>query len=171
MSLRDLRDLASPPKPTPPGQPLPRPVELEPVPRKKKEPRSSLSRVGPKRTEKKARQFGEQAARCRLAPCACCGVRGASEPHHWPTVARGGLDADTCPLCPKCHDVFHDQAGSPEAFLVLMGCDVLEAIERMRRKPDHSCERLSVLRENAATLRSEYVCTRCGAVLPDEQDS
>lgn len=165
-----MSDLAKkfPPRPVGAG-PLPRPAELEPVAKKKRE-RTGLNRVGPKRREKKARQHGEQSARCREAPCCCCSVKGQSQAHHWPTVARGGLDADTCPLCPECHAYFHDVAGSPEAFLELMGCDVLAAIKAMRKKPDHSCERLAVLREDPKALVSRYVCDRCGYVLPDEQE-
>lgn len=174
--LTDLRDIA--PRPQPPlVGPLPRPAELAPVPRPPKGPRATLNRVGPKRSEKKARQFGEQAERCRREPCACCGLKGFSVPHHWPTVGAGGTDRDTLPLCDGfgsrfCHEAFH-AAGSPEAFLASHGCDVLKAIQRMRRKPDHSCERFAVLRENGTPgrERSEYVCARCSKVVPQEQES
>jgi hypothetical protein len=175
MSLRDLTDIAPKPQPRPAG-PIPKARELEPVARPEKEPRAPMARQSARGREKKKRQFAEQAARCRKAPCACCGIKGFSKPHHWPTVAAGGLDEDTLPLCDGfgsnfCHEAFH-AAGSPEAFLASHGCDVLAAIEAMRRKPDHSCERWAVLRESGTPgqERSEYVCTRCNKVVPQEQE-
>jgi hypothetical protein len=174
--LDDLRDIAPRPVPRGPG-PIPKARELEPVTRPKKEPRAPLARQSARGREKKKRQFAEQAARCRkpTTPCACCGIKGFSVPHHWPTVAAGGLDEDTLPLCDGfgsnfCHEAFH-AAGSPEAFLASHGCDVMAAIEAMRRKPDHSCERFAVLRENGTPgqERSDYVCTRCNKVVPQEQ--
>lgn len=133
MSLpREIRERYAP-RSVKRGEPLPKPVELEPVRKPEKQPRTPLNKTGAKHASKKAKQFGEQSQRCREAPCCCCGVAGVSEPHHWPTRAAGGLDADTCPLCPECHAVFHGEAGSPEAFLELMGCDVLAEIEKMRR--------------------------------------
>lgn len=169
-----LKDVFPRPQPTPPG-PIARARELEPVTRPKKEPRAPLARQSAKGKEKRKRQFGEQAARCRKAPCACCGAKGRSEPNHWPTRANGGLDADTMPLCGGpggCHEAFH-AAGSPEAFLERTGCDVIAAIQAMRRKPDHSCERFAELRENGTPgrERSEYVCSRCGYVIPTDGEA
>lgn len=71
----------------------------------------------PQRNEKRMRArfkrtHGPQAALCRELPCWACGVPGKSEAHHWPTVARGGTDADTLPLCPDCHTL----GGYPRAF-------------------------------------------------------
>jgi hypothetical protein len=176
-ALSDLRDIAPRPQLRPAG-PIPRPAELTPVRRPEKGPRTPLNRVGPKRAEKRSRQFGEQAERCSkpTTPCACCGIKGFSVPHHWPTRANGGLDEDTMPLCDGfgsnfCHDAFHN-AGSPEAFKESHGCDVLAAIQAMRKKPDHDCERFALLRENGTPgqERSEYVCTRCNKVVPQEQE-
>lgn len=155
-----------PPRKEGPGRLSP-PAQLVPV----REPSRGLRRRNEERQKRvKPLQFAEQAARCRNAPCACCGRKGASQPHHWPTIAAGGLDADTCPLCPDCHDAFH-LAGSPEAFLVSHGCDVIEAIKAMRRKPDHDCEAFAVLVEDGRPGRevSVYVCQRCRKALPDEQ--
>lgn len=170
MSAPDwLRDIAPGPQPPPVG-PLPPPA---PLPRDlRPRVRKGLPRVNRERQARRTPiRFGEQAERCRREPCACCGLRGQSQPHHWPTVAAGGTDRDTAPLCPACHDAFH-LAGSPEAFLASHGCDLYAAIEAMRRKPDHSCERFAVLREDGTPgrERSEYVCTRCQRVLPEEQE-
>lgn len=174
MSLDDLRDLAGKPRPRPAGA-LERPRELTPV----REPPRGLPRRNEERQKRvKPRQFGEQAARCRAAPCACCGRKGASVPHHWPTTAAGGLDADTAPLCSSergawpggCHEEFH-AAGSPSVFLDRTGCDIEAAIKAMRRKPDHSCERFALLVEDGTPGRekSEYRCQRCGKTFNGEQ--
>jgi hypothetical protein len=163
-----------PPRRERPGQPLAKARELEPVARPKKEPRSSLPRQSARGRERKQRQFGEQAQRCRESRCACCNAPPPCDPHHWPTTANGGLDRDTCPLCPACHAVFHDSAGSPEAFLALMGCDLLAEIERMRRaapktwkRSDHEC--IPKLVERERTLDSYYVCRFCGRRFSEEE--
>ena len=49
------------------------------------------------------RVFGPQAERCRQSPCCVCGRPPRNEPHHTPTVAAGGLDHDTSPVCWVCH--------------------------------------------------------------------
>jgi hypothetical protein len=130
-----------PPRKDGPG-PLSPPADLVRMPKPEKKPRAELRRENKERQARlKPLRNGEQAARCAKAPCACCGVKGMSVPHHWPTVKAGGLDRDTMPLCgwPKrldgkgCHEAFHDQAGSPEKFLEMYGCDVYAAIERMRK--------------------------------------
>ena len=64
-----------------------------------------------RRAANRAKRYGPQAALCRTLPCATCGNRPA-QPHHWPTVARGGEDSDTIPLCAECHVT----GGSPRAF-------------------------------------------------------
>lgn len=185
MSLRDR----FPPRKDPPGR-LTKAVDLEPVPRKKKDPRSELPRENRKRAApRRERQFAEQAARCAQSRCGCCGLTPeAAEKrgrrivaHHWPTRAAGGVDRDTMPLCDglpdpdtgarACHQAFHDEAGSPEAFLASHGCDVLKAIEAMRRKPDHDCEAFAIERVDVRKERSVYVCQRCLRELPDEQDA
>lgn len=71
-----------------------------------------------------AKQFGRQAALCRLLPCCACNpelygldmlglglVQGyrVSDPHHETTCGAGGEDKDTVPLCTTCHV----QLGSP----------------------------------------------------------
>ena len=84
--------------------------------------RSSLARTGRvnpvNRTRKnKLREecFGKQAQLCRESECCVpsCGwipYEGhPTHPHHWPTVARGGKDSDTSPLCWFHHQCFHEQ--------------------------------------------------------------
>jgi hypothetical protein len=146
-----MSDLARryPPRKDGPG-PLSRPADLEPVAKPPKGPRTPLNRVNRERqAEVKPKQYGEQSKRCRKANCAACGDSPEAAmkkgrriiPHHWPTKAAGGLDADTMPLCDgppidgrrACHQAFHDEAGSPEAFLVSHGCDVYAHIARMRK--------------------------------------
>ena len=63
-----------------------------------------------RRKTQKAKRDGPQAALCRTLPCAIC--RRPAEPHHHPSVARGGVDRDTGPLC-RTH---HTTGGRPEAF-------------------------------------------------------
>lgn len=64
-----------------------------------------------RRAAMKKKRDGPQAALCRTLPCAVC-HRGPAEPHHYPTVANGGTDADTGPLCRDHHTL----GGMPEAF-------------------------------------------------------
>jgi hypothetical protein len=175
-----LRDIAPPPPERHEGR-IPPPHDIPPVVREKK-PRAEMRRTNRERQGRvKPLRVGEQAKRCGDAPCAACGVKGLSVPHHWPTVAAGGLDRDTMPLCgwPKrldgegCHEAFHDKAGSPEAFLESHGCDVYAAIERMRKgapKATHRCEDYPVPREDVRREESWYECGRCGARIPDEQE-
>jgi hypothetical protein len=167
----DLTDIAPRPPERHEGR-IPPPHDLPPVVREKK-PRAEMRRTNRERQGRlRPLRFGEQAARCRRAPCACCGAKDRSSPHHWPTVATGGLDKDTLPLCDGpggCHDAFH-AAGSPEAFLESHGCDVYAAIKAMRRKPDHSCEMFAVERVDVRREVSVYVCQRCHRELPQEQE-
>lgn len=131
-----------------------------------------LPRTNPERRKRMHdERFAEQAQRCRESPCCACGARPA-EPHHWPTVANGGVDRDTCPLCAECHSLFHDFAGSPEAFMRETGCDLLREIARMRGESvpavNHHCEDFPVLKQNRFTLTYHHVCNRCGNVIdPD----
>lgn len=104
VSRRDYEDLASVPGavPKPSGK------------RAKAEGRTSfnstlksytrLSPVSKKREANEAEIFGPQAEACRMLSCCACGKPPPSDPHHEPTVARGGLDHDTTPLCRTCHD-------------------------------------------------------------------
>lgn len=158
------------------GEPLAKPIELEPVKRKKAEPRAQLARTSAKGAAKKAKQFGEQAERCRNSPCCCCGRVGEDVvAHHWPTRAAGGLDADTCALCAACHDVFHVQCGSPEAFLELMGCDVLAEIEKMRKGARRPYVRdcgpcIPRLIEDRRKLSYRHECVKCARPMDDPAD-
>ena len=122
-------------------------------------------------------QCGAQAQRCRESPCCACGARPTearpNHPHHWPTTANGGLDRDTCSLCPDCHDLFHSECGSPEEFMRQTGCDIEREIKRMRGEAvphvDHDCEAYPVPKVNRFALLSYYVCGRCGnAIDPNE---
>ncbi len=85
-------------------------------PMKRGKPLHRQSRINPvnrkRRAAKKAERYGPQAALCRTLPCCACGVCDESEPHHHPTVARGGTDRDTVPLCADHHTL----GGRPEAF-------------------------------------------------------
>lgn len=57
---------------------------------------------------RRAVAFGKQAELCRRTRCCVPQCRETDcEPHHEPTRARGGLDADTCPLCFKHHHERH----------------------------------------------------------------
>lgn len=165
------------PRPVPAG-PLPKAVELERVKQPKK-PRAEMNRVGPKRAEKKDRQFAEQAQRCRDSACACCGLVGYTEPHHWPTTAAGGLDGDTMPLCGglgsnMCHEAFH-AAGSPEKFLETHGCDVFAEIEKMRRGARKPYVRdcgpcIPRLIEDRRKLSYRHECVKCQRPMDDPAD-
>jgi len=75
-----------------------------------------LRRNGPMRRsnpERRARAlaeaFGDQAARCRASACCvpCCSAGPPCDPHHEPTRASGGRDADTVPLCRPHHEERH----------------------------------------------------------------
>lgn len=132
--LSDLRDIAPGPPPKETG-----PLERPEARGGKKKARKPLPRRSARRADVEALQFGEQAERCRRAPCASCGKSPKfgeqTDPHHWPTRANGGLDRDTMPLCPGpegCHEKFH-ALGSPRAFKAKTGCDVLAEIDRMRK--------------------------------------
>lgn len=77
-----------------------------------------------------AKAFGAQAARCRHAFCAACGW-GPCDPHHVIPRSRGGLDADTVPLCRVCHSTLHTIGA--ESFEALWGVDLM-AVAAARRK-------------------------------------
>ncbi len=74
-------------------------------------PRQNKERAAKMRKQR----FGPQADLCRRLPCGACGDEPAhrpTDPHHHPSVARGGTDEDTGPLCRLCHTT----GGQPRAF-------------------------------------------------------
>lgn len=80
-------------------------------------------------------QFGEQAERCRRSPCEVCRVHGLKQstethPHHEPTVARGGKDRDTVPLCRNHHNQRHRMGA--RRFWTFYGINVADLVRRMR---------------------------------------
>ncbi len=81
-------------------------------PRKRLARKKRLNPVNRKRkAAKHAERFGPQAQLCREMLCFACGQE-QGEPHHWPTVARGGTDRDTVSLGKLCHTM----GGRPRAF-------------------------------------------------------
>ncbi len=108
--------------------------------------RSRLKRTGKikpvNRARKKKRReecFGPQAKLAMTKPCCNCGLEPTDEyptlPHHWPTVANGGKDENTSPLCRHCHvPIFHSQCGSAEAFLKLTGTDVIKEARLLKEQ-------------------------------------
>lgn len=94
------------------------------------------SRINPvNRSRKAARKKitdGPQSQLCRESPCCVPGCGWVpygghpTHPHHCPTVANGGTDSDTSPLCPPHHDAFHSQCGGRQAFLDRFEVDVVE---------------------------------------------
>ncbi len=61
-----------------------------------------------------ARDFGEQAKRCRQSLCCVCLALGneqigESVPHHDPSRGAGGTDRDCVPLCSAHHAQVHVQ--------------------------------------------------------------
>lgn len=70
--------------------------------------RAPLKKVNPERAAKaQAEAFGPQAKLCRDLPCAVCGKRAPSEPHHTRTRGAGGSDEHTIPLCLEHHAAIH----------------------------------------------------------------
>ena len=94
--------------------------------RMRAEGRTALPKVNRKRQKaEKAIQFGPQAALCRRLLCCTCypelygkdmlalnyiSETRISDPHHYLTVANGGEDKHTVPLCP---DVCHYHCSAP----------------------------------------------------------
>jgi len=77
-------------------------------------------------------QFGPQAELCRRGPCQGCGKHVRCIPHHWPHRKHGGLDRDTCALCPfDCHLAAHKDR---EAFEAWCGRTVSSMVEEMRER-------------------------------------
>lgn len=103
------------------------------TPLRAKRPIGRRTRLRPvnqrRRAERQAAAFGEQAERCRCAPCLVCKAI-PSDPHHEPTRARGGLDPDTVPLCRACHERRH-RIGKA-AFERRHDVDLLAEAHRMR---------------------------------------
>jgi hypothetical protein len=85
--------------------PMPRPTK--PLARKAPVKRENRKRAG----ERRAKAFGPQSRFCRTLPCCVCG-EVPSDPHHEPPRSVGGLDADTVPLCRKCHNRRHAQGAA-----------------------------------------------------------
>lgn len=100
------------------------------------------------RVDKKAAQFGRQAMLCQNMPCRICAASvyermgtaavvrvsiglmrllydPVSQAHHEPTVARGGLDKDTIPLCRHHHIEDRHRIGYL-AFVARHGVDPIE---------------------------------------------
>jgi len=79
-----------------------------------------------------AAQFGPQSELCRRGPCQGCGKHVRCIPHHWPHRKHGGLDKDTCALCPfDCHLAAHEDR---EAFEARVGRTVSSMVEEMRER-------------------------------------
>jgi hypothetical protein len=165
-SLSDLRDIAPRPTPTPPG-PIARPA-----PRLKKPPQPIKPRNEKRARERQAEAFGEQAAVCRRRACLVLGCRmRPSVPHHALSRGARGSDEHTVPLCWVHHEEAHH---GQKTFEERHGLDLLAAAKalaaELAARPAHDCEAFAVLRENTATLDSRYVCGRCAAPIPDEQE-
>ncbi len=91
--------------------------------------RTRIASVNRKRkAASRAARFGEQADRCRISPCVVCG-RTPCDPHHEPTVARGGLDENTLPLCREHHDERHSRGRV--AFEAKWGIDLVHETQVM----------------------------------------
>lgn len=78
---------------------------------------------------RRAAQFGEQAELCRSAPCAACGRKPPSDPHHVRSRAAGGTDRDTVPLCPMHHAEIHSRGR--ETCEREWGVDLVAVADRM----------------------------------------
>lgn len=100
--------------------------------------RTALRRRNPERKAAAlTRDFGEQAARCRAAPCCVCAhlgrpQRGPSVPHHDPSRGAGGTDADTMPLCNDDHAAVHQEGR--KSFWRRVGLDPMAMTAAMRSK-------------------------------------
>lgn len=67
----------------------------------------AMPSVNAKRHRKK---FGKQADLVRKLPCCICESEYGVHAHHEPPRSRGGMDADTLPLCCNHHHVRHGVA-------------------------------------------------------------
>lgn len=160
--LDDLRDLASPPKPTPPG-----PLEMPERARREPKPMRRAAKVKPvnreRRALRRAAQFGDCSRMARLLPCALCGAAPPSDPAHVLSRGAGGLDeGNVYPACRRHHDLQH--ALGVKAFekryqvsLEVIASAVLDAVRA------HACT--SWRRPNKKTKASE--CAVCLAPLED----
>lgn len=76
------------------------------------------------------------------------------------------------PLDAACHYVVHTEgaAALEEVAGIVLEEVAAQLARELAAKPAHDCEDHAVLREDARTLASRYVCDRCGFVLPDEQE-
>jgi hypothetical protein len=90
-----------------------------------------------KRQAKQPTLFGKQADLCRLHRCCACHERATHhnpiEPHHEPSIARGGTDEDTCPLCHRCHSVINGVNGGRAELERRHRVDLLSEVRKMRR--------------------------------------
>lgn len=95
-----------------------------------------LRRTNPeRRAAALARDFGDQAARCRAAPCCVCErhritQHGPTVPHHDPSRGAGGTDRDTMPLCNYHHRMVHRIGRT--TFWRHYDMDPRAVVERMR---------------------------------------
>jgi hypothetical protein len=165
--LSDLTDIFPGPQPRPAG-----PIERA-APRLKKPPQPIKPRNEKRAKKRHDECYAEQADACRKRPCLVpkCWKRPCV-PHHAVSRGAGGKDDQCVPLCWEHHSWAHDKPASEflERFGVDLEAEASKLAAELERRRGHDCEQHAVLRENAATLRSEYVCTRCGYVLPDEQE-
>lgn len=163
--LSDLRDIAPGPPPQETG-----PLE-RPAPRLKKPPQPIRAR-NPERADKRdAEAFAEQAALCRRRSCLVRGCRARPcVPHHQVSRGARGKDEDTVPLCWAHHEEAHrGQKTFEERHGLDLEHEAAKLAAELAARATHDCEAHAVLREDASTLTSRYVCDRCGYELPDEQ--
>lgn len=167
-----LKKIAPPPPPRDPG-PIKR-AKVERKPPKPKKPRTPLPKENPERKAAlKAVQEGPQFALCKKRPCCAC--KRAWRPttgHHVLSRGAQGRDEDCAPLCAECHAIVHGEGESGLAKRY-PGLDLeaeADALAALLEAKPHDCLAFAILREDAKTLLSRYVCDRCGYVLPDEQE-
>lgn len=109
--------------------------------------RTELPKQNRKRRQKRnAETFGVQAALCRGLPCCACWPHLYGEdllalehythvrrcdPHHSPTVAAGGKDKDTVPLCRWHHERLDSPGHSEQSVQKEVGIDFREVAARI----------------------------------------
>lgn len=154
------------PRAEPAGQ-----LERDP-PRQKKPPTPIKPRNAKRAAARHAEAFAEQASLCRRRACLVPGCRvRPCVPHHERSRGAGGNDSSTVPLCWPHHDEAHHGQKTFEARYGLdLEHEAAKLAAELAARPAHDCEDYAVLRENAATLASRYLCGRCGGAIPDEQD-
>ncbi len=91
--------------------------------------RKALRKKGLRYTEHRKECFGDKAEWVRTLPCLIC-ENTPSDPHHEPTVARGGKAKDLTPLCRFHHGQRHS-LGSAKRFKIVHDIDLLVETERI----------------------------------------